>query len=50
MTLIITDNKNIEVDGQKVTLEELQKLRENAQKKVIQIAPNKFKLLEKMLG
>ena len=50
MALIITDNQNIELDGTKVTLEQLQEAMINSQIRIKEIAPNKFKTLQKLEG
>jgi hypothetical protein len=50
MALTITDNQNIELDGTKVTLEQLQEAMTNSQVKIKEIAPNKFKTLQKLNG
>jgi len=50
MALTITDNNNIELDGTKVTLEQLQEAMKNPQARVKEVAPNKFKTLQKLNG
>lgn len=50
MALTITDNQNIELDGNKVTLEQLQEAMSNTQIRIKEIAPNKFKTLQKLNG
>lgn len=50
MSLVITDNQNIELDGSIVTLEQLQEAMKNSQVRIKEIAPNKFKTLSKLMG
>jgi hypothetical protein len=42
--------QQILVNGQPVSLEELAKLKEDPKKRLVETAPNSYKLLEKMYG
>jgi hypothetical protein len=44
------NNKTITVNGKVVSLEELQQIQQDPKKKLVEEAPNKYKLLERMFG
>ena len=50
MSLTITDNKNIQLDEVPITLEQLMEARNNKTVRIIEIAPNRFKTLQKLEG
>jgi len=45
-----TQEVYLEVNGKKVTLQELEEYKKNPNCKLTEVAPGKFKLLEKMYG
>lgn len=44
------ENKEIEVNGKKISEEELKRLRENSDVRLTEISPNVFKKLERLRG